>query len=117
MTTETTSEATAEKQVTSSHKVAGRVGFGLLVLLAALIGTVSGFLLVYATDLPQLSELEHYRPNTITELYDDQDKVIGSFALQRRVIVSYEDFSPGPRDRGIPDEEKDFQKHWGVNGW
>lgn len=114
---EMTSDASGEKQVTSSRKVAGRVGFGLLVLLAALVGTVTGLLLVYATDLPQLSELEHYRPNTITELYDDQDKVIGSFALQRRVIVGYDDFPKVLRDAVISIEDKDFEKHWGVNGW
>src|SRR5689334_10411580 len=114
---EMTSDASGEKQVTSSHKVAGRVGFGLLVLLAALVGTVAGLLLVYATDLPQLSELEHYRPNTVTELYDDQDKVIGSFALQRRVIVGYDDLPKVLRDAVISIEDKDFEKHWGVNGW
>ena len=43
-------------------------------------------LLVYSTDLPQVTELEKYRPSTITELYDDQNRVIGQFALQRRVI-------------------------------
>jgi penicillin-binding protein 1A len=112
------SSATAgEKEAAASHKVAGRVGFGLLAFLAALVGAVSGLLLVYATDLPQLSELEHYRPNTITELYDDQDKVIGSFALQRRMIVGYDDFPKVLRDAVISIEDKDFEKHWGVNGW
>ena len=114
---ETTSAVGGENQTAPSHKVAGRVGFGLLGLLAAVVGTVTGLLLVYATDLPQLSELEHYRPNTITELYDDQDKVIGSFALQRRVIVGYEDFPKVLRDAVISIEDKDFEKHWGVNGW
>ena len=55
-------------------------------------------LLVYSTDLPQVTELEQYRPSTITELYDDQNRVIGQFALQRRVIDKYDDFPKVLRD-------------------
>jgi penicillin-binding protein 1A len=70
------------------RKVVGRVVFGLLVLASAVMGTLAGLLIVYSTDLPQISELERYRPSTITELYDDHGQVIGSFALQRRVLAS-----------------------------
>ena len=73
------------------HKLVGRVLLGLLVLAAALVGATAGLLLVYSTDLPQVDELEHYRPGSITELYDDQDRIIGTFALQRRVVASYDD--------------------------
>ncbi|HEY4677487.1 MAG TPA: hypothetical protein VIJ01_10015, partial [Candidatus Angelobacter sp.] len=66
----------------------GRVVFTVLVLTAAFLGTTAGLLIVYSTDLPQISELERYRPSTITELYDDQGRQIGSFALQRRVLAS-----------------------------
>ena len=69
------------------RKLVGRVLLGLLVLAAALIGATAGLLLVYSTDLPQVDELEHYRPSSITELYDDQRRVIGTFALQRRVVA------------------------------
>src|SRR5437764_7642144 len=95
----------------------GRVIFALLVLLAALVGTSSGLLLVYSTDLPQIGELEHYRPSSITELYDDEGHEIGSFALQRRVIVSYDDLPKLLRDAVISIEDKDFERHWGVDVW
>src|SRR5437588_12891028 len=94
-----------------------RVIFALLVLLAALVGTSAGLLLVYSTDLPQIEELEHYRPSSITELYDDEGREIGSFALQRRVIVSYDDLPKLLRDAVISIEDKDFEKHWGVDVW
>ena len=80
-------------------------------------GRASGLLLVYSTDLPQVTELEHYRPSTITQLYDDQDRVIGQFALQRRVIDSYNDFPKVLRDALISTEDKDFERHWGVDVW
>jgi penicillin-binding protein 1A len=102
---------------TSRRKVMGLVVFGLLILLSSAIGTAAGLLLVYSTDLPQVEELEHYRPSTITELYDDQDKVIGTFALQKRVVASYDDYPQVLRDALISIEDKDFYRHWGINVW
>lgn len=101
----------------AGKKVVGRVLFALLVLAAALVGASAGLLLVYSTDLPQVDDLEHYRPSSITELYDDQGRIIGSFALQRRVVASYDDYPQVLRDALISIEDKDFYRHWGVNVW
>ena len=101
----------------AGRKVVGRVLFGLLVLFSALTGAGAGLMLVYTTDLPQVEELEHYRPSTITELYDDHDRIIGSFALQRRVVASYNDYPPVLRDALTSIEDKDFFRHWGINVW
>lgn len=98
-------------------KLVGRVVFGLMVVVAALVGTSVGLLLVYSTDLPQVEELEHYRPSSITDLFDDHGRVIGSFALQRRVVASYEDYPKVLRDALISVEDKDFEKHSGINIW
>src|SRR5438270_5771957 len=97
------------------RRLVGRVLFGLLVLVAALVGATSGLLLVYTTDLPQVDALEAYRPSSITELYDDHGRVIGSFALQRRVVAGYEDFPPVLRDALVSIEDKDFYRHSGIN--
>ncbi len=98
-------------------RLVGRVLFGLLVLVAALVGATAGLLLVYSTDLPQVEELEHFRPNSITELYDGQGRTIGSFALQRRVVATYNDYPQVLRDALISIEDKDFYRHWGINVW
>ena len=102
-------------QQAPGHKLVSRLLLGFLVLAAALIGATSGLLLVYSTDLPQVDELEHYRPSSITELYDDQNRVIGSFALQRRVVASYEDYPQVLRDALVSTEDKDFFSHSGIN--
>ena len=99
------------------RKFVGRVVFGLLVLLAALVGASTGLFLVYSNDLPQVEQLEHYRPSSVTDLYDDHSRVIGSFALQRRVVANYEDYPQVLRDALISVEDKDFAKHSGVNVW
>src|SRR5437899_1391136 len=99
------------------RKLVGRFVFGLLVLLSALIGALGGLLLVYSTDLPQVEGLESYRPISTTELCDIQGRTIGSFALQRRVVASYDDFPKVLRDALISTEDKDFYRHWGINIW
>src|ERR1700751_5883727 len=101
----------------AGRRLVGRVLFGLLVLISVLVGATVGLLLVYTTDLPQVDALEAYRPSSITELYDDHGRVIGSFALQRRVVASYEDFPPLLRDALVSIEDKDFYRHSGVNFW
>lgn len=95
----------------------GRLVIGLLVLVSALVGATAGLLLVYSTDLPQIGQLEHYRPSSITELYDDQGRTIGSFALQRRVVASYDDYPEVLCQALISIEDKDFYRHWGINVW
>ncbi len=95
----------------------GLVVFGLLVLLSAVVGAASGLLLVYSTDLPQVAELERYRPSSVTELYDGQGRVIGTFALQRRVIATYDDYPEVLRNALVSIEDKDFYRHSGINIW
>src|SRR5215467_7231368 len=99
------------------QKVVGRFVFGLLILCSALFGSLAGLILVYSTDLPEVERLESYRPISATELYDIHGHTIGSFALQRRVISSYNDFPNVLIESLISIEDKDFYRHWGINVW
>src|SRR3979490_41889 len=98
-------------------KLVGVVLFALLVLLSAAVGATAGLLLVYSTDLPQVEELERYRPSSVTELYDGQGRVIGTFALQRRVVAAYDDYPEVLRNALVSIEDKDFYTHSGINFW
>jgi penicillin-binding protein 1A len=98
-------------------KTMGRLIFGLLIVVSAVVGAGAGLFLIYSTDLPQVEELEQFRPSSVTELFDDQGHVIGSFALQRRVIASYDDYPQILRDALISTEDKAFYRHWGINTW
>jgi len=100
-----------------SRKLVGVLVFGVLVLLSAGLGAAGGLLLVYSTDLPQVEQLEHYRPSSVTELYDNQGRVIGTFALQRRVIAAYDDYPEVLRNALVSIEDKDFYTHSGINFW
>ncbi len=97
------------------RKLAGRSALVALLVLAAITGSLAGLMLVYSSDLPQIDELEQYRPSTVTDLYDRNGKLIGSFALQRRQVVGYDGFAPVLRDAVISIEDKNFYSHWGIN--
>ncbi|HLK33505.1 MAG TPA: PBP1A family penicillin-binding protein [Terriglobales bacterium] len=105
------------EEVAARRKLLGWIVYGVLVLAAAALGSLGGLLFVYNVDLPQVDDLEHYRPISNTELYDDQGRIIGSFALQRRIVARYQDFPPVLRQAVISIEDKNFEKHWGVNVW
>lgn len=96
-------------------KVTGSLALGILLLLAAVSGSLVGLLLVETVDLPQVSELEHYRPMATTEIYDVHGQPIGAFSLERRTVVGYNGFAPVLREAVISIEDKNFESHWGVN--
>jgi len=97
------------------RKLAGRSVLAALIILAAATGSLAGLTLVYSVNLPQIQELEQYRPSTTTDLYDRQGRVIGSFALERREVVGYDGFAPVLRQAVISIEDKNFESHWGIN--
>jgi len=97
------------------RKLVGRFALAVLLTLAVVTGSLAGLTLVYSVDLPQINDLEHYRPSTTTDLYDRKGRIIGSFALERREVVGYDDFAPVLRQAVISIEDKSFESHWGIN--
>jgi len=97
------------------RKLAGRSALVVLLMLAAVTGSLAGLTLVYSVDLPQIEELEHYRPSTTTDLYDRKGRSVGSFALERREVIGYDGFAPILRQAVISIEDKNFESHWGIN--
>ena len=97
------------------RKLSGKLTLAALLVLAVITGSLGGLMLVYSVDLPQIHDLERYHPSTTTELYDQKGRIIGSFALERRVVVNYDDFAPVLRQAVISIEDKSFESHWGIN--
>lgn len=92
-----------------------RVVFAILVIVAAAFGSAAGLLFVYQSELPEVKALEDYRPDTVTELYADDGQLIGSFSLQRRILVTYEQIPPVLRDAVLSAEDQHFYEHWGID--
>ena len=96
-------------------RVARQAGLVLLFVVAALLGTLSGVLFAYAEDLPQISALDSYQPNTITRLFARDGQVIGEFAIERRVVIAYDDIAPVLRQAILASEDADFEQHFGLS--
>ncbi len=103
------------KAAVAKRRLINRIALGILVFLAMTTGSLTGLMLVYSVDLPQIADLQRYHPDTTTELYDAHGRPFGSFALERRVIVPYSSFAPILREAVISIEDKNFESHWGVN--
>ncbi len=93
----------------------GRLAFGFLVVCAIGIGAAAGVLFVYSSDLPEIHALEDYRPDVVTELYADDGQSIGTFALQRRILLTYGQIPKVLRDAIFTTEDQHFEEHWGVD--
>ena len=98
-----------------SRKIFGQFVFVVLLLLAVASGALAGLLFVYSTDLPQVVELENYRPDVMTGLYADDGTPIASFALEHRVIVTYDQIPPLMRNAVLSIEDRHFESHAGVD--
>ena len=89
--------------------------FGILLVAVTVTGTAFGILLGYEHNLPPIRSLEDYRPDVITTIYSDNGRTIGEFALERRIIVSYDEIPQNLRDAIIAVEDSRFYHHSGVN--
>jgi len=93
----------------------GRLAFTFLILCAIGFGAAVGLLFVYTSDLPEIHALEDYRPDVVTELYADDGQPVGSFSIQRRILLTYQQIPKLLRDAIITTEDQHFEEHWGVD--
>jgi penicillin-binding protein 1A len=107
-----------EEQPQPKRRIAVRVaqaGIVLLFLIAALLGIFTGVLVAFAGDVPEISALDDYRPNTITRLVARDGQTIGEFATERRLVVTYDQISPALRNAIISTEDAGFNEHFGLS--
>src|SRR2546425_9808288 len=93
----------------------GSLVFVFLLCLSVAVGSTAGVLFVYNSDLPQVSSLDDYHPSLITEVYSDDGRVIGSFALERRIVVTWDQIPQVVKDAIISVEDQNFYEHWGID--
>ena len=96
-------------------RIARKAGLVALFVMAAGLGVLSGILFAYAGDLPQISALDDYAPNTITRVYAARGEVVAEFATERRVVIPYEAIAPRLREAIVAAEDAGFERHVGVS--
>jgi penicillin-binding protein 1A len=97
------------------YRLFGRLAFTFLLLCSILFGAAVGLLFVYGISLPQIQELETYRPDVISQIYADNGERIGTFALERRVLVTYQQIPEILRNAVIATEDRHFEENWGID--
>jgi penicillin-binding protein 1A len=96
-------------------KLIDRFALAFLLFCSILFGTACGLLFVYASDLPEIRALETYRPTVVTEIYADDGQLVGSFALQRRILMTYEQCPKVLYNAVTAIEDQHFEEHWGID--
>src|SRR6202795_5236966 len=96
-------------------KLIDRVALAFLLLCSVALGAACGLLFVYESDLPEIRALETYRPNVVTEIYADDGQLVGSFALQRRILMTWEQTPKVLYNAVTAIEDQHFEDHWGVD--
>ncbi|MFQ6070057.1 MAG: penicillin-binding protein 1A [Candidatus Aminicenantales bacterium] len=82
---------------------------------AVVLGAFFGGYRAIRENLPDVSSLEEFEPNIITYVYSDQGEVIGEFALEKRVEISYEDIPKRLIEAIIATEDPRFYHHHGID--
>ena len=96
-------------------KLIDRVAIAFLLFCAIVLGAAIGLLFVYSSDLPEIRALENYQPDVVTEIYADDGQLAGTFALQRRLLMTYEQVPRVLHDALLAIEDQHFEEHWGID--
>jgi len=94
-----------------------RVVVTALFAAAVIGGALLGVFLAFESDLPQVTSLEDFQPNIITQVFASDGSVIGEFAIEKRVVVAFRDIPPVLRNAIVAVEDEDFWKHIGIDPW
>ncbi len=88
-----------------------------LIAVSIVLGSVVGALMAIGSDLPQVEQLEELKPNIVTQVFASDGSILGEFAIEKRVIVRYEDIPDVLRNAIIATEDENFFNHIGINLW
>ncbi|MBX7186382.1 MAG: PBP1A family penicillin-binding protein [Vicinamibacteria bacterium] len=89
----------------------------LLIAGCIVVGSLVGALMAIGSDLPQVEQLEELKPNIVTQVFAADGSILGEFAIEKRVIVRYEEIPEVLRNAIIATEDENFFNHIGINLW
>lgn len=105
---------TVDKAV-RGRKLLRFIVIGVLFALAAVGGTLTGLVLAYQRDLPIIEQIENFQPSIITEVFADDGEVIAEFAVEKRVVIRYEDLPDALKNAFVAKEDQRFWSHHGFD--
>lgn len=86
-------------------------------IFSIIFGAISAFCIYYyyARNLPEIETLRDYKPNTITTVYSDDNRKIGEFYKQRRIVIPLYKMPPLLLKAFVATEDSRFYKHKGID--
>jgi penicillin-binding protein 1A len=109
--------AAAPTRTVSRILTVRRVVVTALFVAAILGGCLLGVFLAVESDLPQVTSLEDFKPNIVTQVFAADGSVLGEFAIENRVVIAFRDIPPVLRNAIVAVEDEDFWRHIGINPW
>lgn len=67
--------------------------------------------------IPTFEELENPKSNVASEIFSEDDVLLGTYYIQNRTFVNYEEISPAVRNALIATEDIRFYRHSGIDFW
>ncbi|MFI5224215.1 MAG: transglycosylase domain-containing protein, partial [Nitrospirales bacterium] len=89
------------------------LGLGAAVLIGGL--TAGGLLWLLSKDLPALEQLGTYQPSLVTQVYSSDQRLIGQFFIERRILTPVADIPERLRRAVIAVEDVRFFEHPGLD--
>ena len=90
------------------------LGLGLLGGLG-MVGTALGIYFYLAEDLPKIDSLGDYRPPVISTVYSDDNRKIGEFYTERRIVMPLDQIPEMLRQAFVAAEDSRFYQHRGID--
>jgi len=103
------------KKILSNKKTVNRLLIVLGVFISLALGILTGVFITYQKGLPKIKNLEELSQPVISEVYSNDEKIIGRYYLEKRIILSSEEIPEIVKHAFIAVEDSRFYKHWGVD--
>ena len=84
---------------------------GLVIIASTLIGLY----FYISKGLPRITTLQDYSPSTVTSVYSDDERKIGEFYNQRRIVIPLSEIPRQLQNAFIAAEDSRFREHPGVD--
>ncbi|MDX2445572.1 MAG: transglycosylase domain-containing protein, partial [Desulfobacterales bacterium] len=92
--------------------------WALVVLVGSMVAVamaIGGLYLYMGKDLPKITSLSEYHPPTITEVFSDDNRKIGEFYTERRIVIPLSEMPRTLKEAFIAAEDARYFKHKGID--
>lgn len=87
----------------------------VLIIAAAVTGSLTGLVLTWGYELRQVWELQQTHPDVISEVYSADGRILGIFGTEKRQVVTYDKIPDTVKNSILAAEDSDFFQHAGID--